>query len=286
MSTLEAALFLAERGFPLFPADHPGLPKCAGVGKDHDAEACDDRGKHPAVAFTRTHTTDLAQVRRWFGGQLRNVAIAVGACTGPEGARLLVVDSDRPGAIEDTAAALGYRWEPTMRVTTAKGYHDYLWAPASLSLGNGLGALRGKFDGDVRAGNAYVIGPGSVHTTGVVYELVDPEQPPVMAPAWLLTALQAPAAPVQESRPAALSLQRGGGALVGLVGAVLKAQQGNRNNCLYWAACRAFEQAQKGQLDARSVATALLDAATSVGLPEGGARATITSAYRTAGGAR
>ncbi|MER5470844.1 bifunctional DNA primase/polymerase [Streptomyces sp. NPDC002685] len=279
-TSLDGALWLASRGFEVFPADHPGLAQCAGVGRSHDAATCTDRGKHPAVPFSKVHTRDERQAFRWFDGQLRNVGVFVGACTGPDDARLLVVDSDRPGAIEDTAAAHGQAHTPTMRVRTAKGTHDYYWTPAGTTLGNGLGSLRGKFDGDVRAGNAYVVSIGSVHATGVIYELEDPDQPPEFAPEWLLAALQQP---VQQPRHTATPLQprQAGGRLVGLLRFVLSSSHGDRNNRLYWAACRAFECADEADFAGRDVASALLDAALGVGLSEGEARQTITSAYRT-----
>lgn len=277
MNTLDAALWLAGRNFHVFRADHPGRDRCAGVGRAHDAESCADRGKHPAVAFTRTHTADPEQVKRWFSDQLWNVGVAVGACRGPAGEHLLVVDSDRPGAIEDAAASFGYAHTLTMRTITSKGYHDYYWAPASMRLGNGLGALRGRFDGDVRAGNAYVIGPGSVHATGVIYEVFDPEQPPVQAPPWLLEALTARPVTPQVRRTADRSVARRGGRLTGLIRFVLDSPAGERNSRLYWAARRAFEQESAAD---SSVASALLDAATHIGLPESEARQTITSAYR------
>ncbi|MDX2703175.1 bifunctional DNA primase/polymerase [Streptomyces sp. PA03-6a] len=277
---LDGALWLVAHGFATFPADHPGLPQCAGVGRGHDPATCTDRGKHPAVAFSKVNTRDERQVFRWFEDSSRNVAVAVGASHGPDNARLLVVDSDRPNAIEDTAAALGYRHTPTMRVLTSKGHHDYYWAPASAGLGNGLGALRGKFDGDVRAGNAYVISAGSVHATGVLYELADPEQPPVPLPAWLLSALQRP--PVAEGA-ATIPAPRLSGArrMLALVQVVLESKPGERNSRLYWAACRAFEHVRETGADQRAVASALSDAAQHIGLTEGEARQTITSAYRT-----
>ncbi|MFD7443909.1 bifunctional DNA primase/polymerase [Streptomyces sp. NPDC059909] len=288
MTPLDGALWLVRHGFAVFPTDHPGLEQCAGIGRGHNPATCEDRGKHPCAAFTRAHTLDEDQVKRTFGGELRNVGVAIGACApGPGGARLLVVDSDRPGAIEDTAAAYGYRHTATMRVTTAKGAHDYYWAPAALELGNGLGQLRGKFDGDVRGSRGYVIGPGSVHATGVIYELDDPEQPPVPAPAWLLTALQAPTtATVPQPRPGRARDRQHDGSLAGLIRTVLGAHPGNRNSALYWAANRAFEQAQRGGTDVRAIAGALVDAATHTGLTETEARTTIASAYRRAGGTR
>lgn len=269
MTPLDGALWLVQHGFAVFPADHPETPRCTGLHK-----ACDgSRGKHPAVAFTRGWTLDERKVRETFARGLRNPAVSVGACSGPEGVQLLVVDSDRHGAIEDVAGALGETWPATMRVHTAKGYHDYMWAWPSLKLGNGLGALQGKFDGDVRAGNAYVIGAGALHATGVVYELEDPERPPVMAPSWLLQALLTkPQRPVRRShpRPESRSLQ-------GLVKFVADSTQGQRNSRLFWAACRA---AEAGADDAPG---ALLDAALRAGLAEAEARSTIASAFRTVG---
>lgn len=285
---LDGARWLLAHGFAVFPTDHPGTAQCTGIGRGHDPAVCTDRGKHPCVPFTRGFLTAPEQLQRIFGEQLRNVAVAVGECHGSDGARLIVVDSDRPGAIEDTADGYGQPHTPTMRVTTAKGHHDYYWLPAGVRLGNGLGELRGRFDGDVRAGNAYVIGPGSLHATGVVYTLTDPGRPPVPIPAWLLDALQRPAA-----RPASVPAQHRGAsggrrstALTGLVKFVLEAPQGERNSRLYWAACRAFERARQGQVDQRAVASALVDAASHIGLSEAEARSTVTSAYRSTGGNR
>ncbi|MFC8824943.1 bifunctional DNA primase/polymerase [Streptomyces sp. NPDC057137] len=269
---LDGALWLIRRGFPVFPADHPLTRRCTGLHKTCDGS----RGKHPAAAFTRAYTLDERRVHETFSRGLRNPAVAVGACSGPEGTRLVVVDSDRRGAIEDVAGAYGRRWPRTMRVMTAKGYHDYLWVPAALRLGNGLGELQGKFDGDVRAGNAYVIGPGALHASGVRYVVDDPEQPPVMAPAWLLDALvtKPTFAPGRErwrnAAPAGPSDTRG------LVAFVLNSPQGARNNRLFWAACRAAERGQ----DARDE---LLSAAVQAGLGEREAADTIRSAYNSTG---
>ncbi|MER5468043.1 bifunctional DNA primase/polymerase [Streptomyces sp. NPDC002685] len=275
MTPLDGARWLIRHGFAVFPCDHPELNRCAGLHK-----ACDgSRGKHPAVAFTRGWTFDERRVHETFARGLRNPAVAVGACSGPNGTRLVVVDSDRPGAIEDVASARGEQWPATMRVHTAKGHHDYLWAPAALRLGNGLGALQGQFDGDVRAGNAYVVGPGALHASGVLYELDDPGRPPVMAPSWLLRALVTkPVRPVckPHSRPGSRCEPRN---LQGLVKFVADSMQGDRNNRLFWAACRATEGGIEDAHDA------LLEAAVQAGLDEAEARRTIASALRTAGAA-
>lgn len=279
MTPLDGALWLIACGFPVFPCDHPGTEHCSGIGRGHDQKTCTERGKHPAVPFTRAYTGDPQQARETFGKRLRNVGVPVGRVHGPAGMQLIVMDSDRHGAIEDTAATLGHTWEPTMRVFTGKGHHDYLWAPAGLKLGNGLGALRGKFDGDVRAGNAYVVGPGSVHRTGVAYELEDADRPPMAAPAWLLEALQKP---VTAPRPRRVYTGPPTGRkspLVGLVKHVANART-ERNNNLFWAACRAFEYARDHGEPDRGIADALMSAAMHAGLSEAECRDTIRSAYR------
>lgn len=285
---LDGALWLIRHGFAVFPADHPGLERCAGIGRGHDPNTCTQRGKHPAVTFTKRHTRDEGLARQWFGidQHPRNVGVAVGACTGPDGTQLLVVDSDRTGAIEDTAARLGHQHTPTMRVRTAKGHHDYYWAPANAQLGNGLGTLRGLFDGDVRAGNAYVIGPGSIHATGVIYELDDPEQPPVAAPAWLLTALQtrpapAPAAP---TTGVTISADRYDAYLRRVIqdecDAITRAPDGEQNNRLNTAAFNLGTLVGAGALTEPEAREHLLAAARAGNHPEGRARPTIDSGLR------
>lgn len=288
---LDGALWAVRHAFPVFPADSPLTRFCTGIGRGHDPRTCTDRGKHPCAPFGRVYTLDEQQVRRWFGGQPRNVAIAVGQACGPDGESLLVVDSDRAGAIEDTAAAYGQTHTPTMRVRTAKGYHDYYWLPSGVRLGNGVGELRGRFDGDVRSGNAYVLGPGSLHATGVVYGLDDPERPPVPVPDWLLRALlgsartEVPRA-VHSARPAAAAGRRSA-ALTGLVRFVLDSREGQRNERLYWAAVRAFEHARAGLVGEDAVAGALVEAAVHTGLSEPEAARTVGSARNAAGaGAR
>ena len=281
---LDGALWLTRHGFAVFPVDHPGLQQCAGIGQGHDPATCTHRGKHPAVAFTRTHASDEHQVRALFGAQLRNVGVAVGATTGPDGEQLLVVDSDRPAALEDAATALGQQHTPTMRVHTAKGHHDYYWAPAHLKLGNGLGTLKGQFDGDVRAGNAYVIGPGSVHATGVIYELDDPEQPPVAAPAWLLTALTTkptpapapagPAAPIQLDTDRLDAYTRR--ALQAECDAIARAADGEQNNQINTSAFSIGTLVAAGALTEHEARQALAAAARAGGHPDGRALPTLS----------
>ncbi|MFH9977913.1 phage/plasmid primase, P4 family [Streptomyces sp. NPDC017179] len=282
---LDGALWLIRHGFAVFPVDHPGLDQCAGIGNGHNPATCTHRGKHPAVAFTRTHACDEHQVHALFGTRLRNVGVAVGATTGPDGAQLLVVDSDRPAALEHAAAHLGKRHTPTMRVHTAQGHHDYYWAPASLKLGNGLGTLKGIFDGDVRAGNAYVIGPGSVHATGVIYELDNPEQLPVAAPAWLLTALTTKPAPAPVPTGPAAPIQLDTRQLDAYTRKVVQAEcdaianaaDKTQNNTINTAAFNLGTLVGAGALSETEAQQALLAAARAGNHPDGRAIPTINS---------
>ena len=276
------AVRLAGRGFAVFSADHPALPQCSGIGKWHDPATCEQRGKHPSVKFTTEHTTDPDEIRRQLTRRPQNYGVYVGACRGPADARLFVVDSDRRGAIEDVAKARGETWLTTMRVLTAKGYHDYLWGPADLELGNGLGALKGEFDGDVRAGNAYVIGPGSVHQTGVIYTLENPEQPPVRAPAWLLDALTA--RPKAVSVPVAgitVSMDRLDAYTRKVVqdecDAITYAPDGDQNNKINTAAFNLGTLVGAGALSESEARQHLLAAARAGNHPEGRAAGAIAS---------
>ncbi|NEC92203.1 bifunctional DNA primase/polymerase [Streptomyces sp. SID12501] len=284
-TAVKGGLWLTERQFATFPADHPALPQCSGIGRGHDPATCEQRGKHPSVAFTRDHTVDPEEIRRQLTRRPQNVAVYIGACRGPAGEQLVVVDSDRPGAIEDVAKARGETWPVTMRVLTAKGYHDYFWAPAGLKLGNRLGTLKGQFDGDVRAGNAYVIGPGSVHATGVIYTLENTEQAPVQAPAWLLDALTArPAAPAAPVASISISMDRLDSytrkVLQDECDAITRAPEGDQNNTINTAAFNFGTLVGAGALAEGEAREHLLAAARAGNHPEGRALQTVESGLR------
>lgn len=70
-----------------------------------------------------------------------------------------------------------------------------------------------------------------------------------------------------------------GGNLTGIVRTLLEAQEGSRNECLMWAACRAAEAVRDGLTDANAATATLIEAAVEIGLPEGEARATIRSGF-------
>jgi hypothetical protein len=269
---LDVALWLADRhGLHVFRVDHPGRPECAGAHRECDGQ----RGKHPAGQWSRIATRNPLTIKAMFGyGGLWNVGIAC------KQSRLLGVDEDRPGAFPEYASSLGETIPPTLTVDTAKGRHWYFRQPEDAPLGNGTGKMKG-LGIDIRGGGTgnggFLVGPGSVHATGVVYTPVDSSAPILPVPAWLAEALKPPAPMLRRpGRPVNVS-----GSLKGLVRAVLEATpERDRNNRLFWSANRAREMVDAGQIDERTVTAVLVEAATRVGLSETEARGAIASAFR------
>ena len=272
---LTVACWLQDRhGLYVFAVDHPGRPECGGSHRECDGQ----RGKHPRGQWSRLATLSPRLIRAQLAGGPWNIGIAC------KQSSLLAVDEDRPGAFAEFAASIGQVVEPTFTVTTSKGRHYYYRQAEGAPLGNGRGRLAGHGI-DVRGGGAgnggYVVGPGSVHETGVVYTPVDSAMPILPVPAWLAEVLR-PAPPPEPARgtgrPASTF-----GALRGLVRVVLEATpERDRNTRLYWSACRAGELVSAGRVDEATATSVLVDAATRTGLPEAEARRTIASGLRSA----
>ncbi len=272
--TVTCAAWLQQRlGAYVFTVDHPGLPGC--VGAHRPGQPCDGaRGKHPCGRWPRDSTNDLDVIRAALSRGPRNLGIDCGK------SGLLVIDEDAPGAFGQYGQSIGQVVPVTFTVTTAKGRHVYFRQPPGAPLGNGTGALAGRGI-DVRGNGGYVVGPGSVHHTGVRYTPVEVSAAIVPAPGWLVTTLRSPRP--ARSRPE-LPRRHGSaqGRLRGAVATVLDAQPGERNNRLHWAACRAAEMIAARQLDQAAAIDALTRAGETVGLGPGEINATITSALRNA----
>ena len=146
-------------------------------------------GKVPVVAWKQYQgqPADADQLEQWFGnGHNYNIGIVTGAVSG-----VVVVDLDSCGAAEWAEVHLP---KTPMRTQTAKGRHDFYRHPgipvrnkARLKTANQTIKL------DVRGDGGYVVGPGSVHETGVRYEMIGTwpdtlDALPVFDPAWLATA--------------------------------------------------------------------------------------------------
>ncbi|MCC7179037.1 MAG: bifunctional DNA primase/polymerase [Acidobacteria bacterium] len=178
MTILDHALDMWRREISVIPVPRPD-------GR-HD-------GKVPAIAWkeyqTRRPTED--ELRAWFRGAPMNLAIVTGAIS-----NLVVVDPDSREGLRWCVRHLPYTpWQ----VRTARGFHLYFRHPgvpvrnrAKLETPNGTIAV------DVRGDGGYVIGPGSVHASGHVYQIAGDwtrEDVPRFWPGWL-------ARPERPARPA------------------------------------------------------------------------------------
>lgn len=193
-----------DRGWRPFPVDHPaehgdalnsrGEPTgCTGAHRRPDwprGMPCDGkRGKHPVVRYKNSAATNVPPtdelLRQWFGGPPRR-RFNVGIACGPS--RLLVVDSDQPGAFERMCAELGHPVPDTYRVRTASDWHWYFDATAHPELGNKEGLLA-EYGINARGKGGYVVGPGSLHASGHIYVAFDPDAPTLPVPDWLADAI-------------------------------------------------------------------------------------------------
>jgi hypothetical protein len=271
-STACATWLQEHLGAFVFTVDHPALPRCAGAHRP--GQPCDGtRGKHPCGRWTRDSASDPAVIRAALARGPRNIGIDCGK------SGLLVIDEDTPGAFSHYARATGEVLPVTFTVTTGKGHHVYFRQPPGPPLGNGTGALSGRGI-DVRGHGGYVVAPGSVHHTGVLYAPVQASTPAVPAPGWLITTLRCP--PLAYPRRGAARQGAPQARLRGAVGFVLAAVPGERNNRLHWAACRAAEMIAARQLDQAAAIEALTEPGEAVGLGPGEVSATIASALRNA----
>jgi len=147
---LDAALRLAALGWRVHP--------------------CEPRGKRPLLPRWPERATDDPEALRswWTRWPDANPAVATG-----EGSGLVVLDIDGDEgwrSMERLEELHGGALPPTLKVATSRGEHWYFRHPGG-HVGNGT-AIHG-FDGlDVRADGGYVLGAGSVHPSGHVYEFV------------------------------------------------------------------------------------------------------------------
>ena len=125
---------------------------------------CDDIGKHPIGRLVphgvKDATTDIETIRSWYR---KHPEMNYGVAT--EG--LAVIDCDSKEALR--AFRSRYRPPPTFTVKTARGFHFYY--RGEMPARNGA---QSKLD--VKSGpGCYVVGPSSIHASGVNYALWDDE---------------------------------------------------------------------------------------------------------------
>jgi|SRR5687768_1308080 len=296
MASLAEAAQAVSRGFHIFPCNPVGTI-CPETGKNIEKMSHLIRpGKPYKIKWGEQATNDLRRIVEWwkFSPQA-NIGVAC------KQSQLLVVDCDMPkqsyqlkgtsweylhdklGPLVDGADVLREmcsrfgdqydRFERTYRVCTASmGLHLYFRWPEGVQASQASpvpGLVDVRCNGGQQGG--YVLAAGSETVKG----LYVPENnlPIADAPDWLveLCREQPKAAKVKP-----LFQQPGHIHYGGLVDSVRLAQEGNRNNCLLWAARSMCEDGATEE----EAYDLLVPAAQEAGQGEREARDTIRSAYR------
>jgi hypothetical protein len=245
----EAAHRYADAGWPVFP--------------------CQPGGKRPIPEHGfKEATTDHGQIERWWRSEPRsNLAIATGA-PGPD-----VVDVDRHKDGDGFAAwrklsQAGLTGKPMAMIRTPSGgFHAYYKGSEQHN-----GHLSGVYVDDRSQGGYVVASPSRI--AGRDYEVVK-TQPSSDGFDW--NAAKTLLAP-QPQRQAYRAPERAAGQpndLSHLASWVASQPEGNRNNGLFWASCRAAEAGDTAALDS------IANAARAAGLDGSEIDRTIASAQRT-----
>jgi len=259
-NTTDAALDLFELGMWVFPLQ--------------------PMGKKPAIEswarFQNERMSD-GDVSEWWDKQpTANIAVITGPAPG-----ILVLDVDGDVGRDALAAleAKNSKLPATWRSFTGRGEHIWFNYPKGRDIGNSAGKLGAGLDTRGRGG--YIVGPGSMHETGVKYRwhVTPDEAKRADAPTWLLDLIDPPRPAVRfEVKSGPLSHERYVQRAVDEeCAAVLRAGEGTRNDRLNEAAFCLGQFVGADLLSEQDVKRLLLNAAIGCGLGESEAVATIAS---------
>ena len=226
-------------------------------------------GKVPPAGFHWKDwaSGDAAVLRRWFPDDTRNLAAVTG-----ETFDALDVEAPHLPSVRGWLAANGHELPTNPLAVTGRGGWHILVSPTGYGTRKLL--LNGVHIGELKAAGGYILVSPS-RTVGQYTWLRAPAgMATAPAPDWLLALVAVPEPPraaVRAQTPA--DAQR---RLEGLAQTVARAHEGNRNELLFWAACRGLEEGIPQAATERALLRAALDA----GLAEREARATLGSASR------
>ncbi len=164
-------------GFSVIPIRHPETDADEPVGK---------KGKRPPSGFAwreyQNRKPSPQELEQWDGQQC-NVGVVTGKIS-----NLVVIDIDDE-SVFDELATRNLELPTTGAVKTARGWHYYFRHPGG-TVGNraGLHGIRGL---DIRGDGGYVVGPGSMHESGVLYEIEYPLNDLAPLPTWVCDAAAA-----------------------------------------------------------------------------------------------
>ena len=169
---LDIALELYERGFRVFPLGTPGerpptyfvqrMELSKNLTKDEAYQkAVEQWPKAPRFAWKslqeREPTED--EITQWW---TQYPDANIGIVCGP----VIVLDADSQETADWVANDSGITFTP-YRVSTAQGVHFYYRPPHGTEIRNSVDRSAKL---DVRGNGGYVVGPGSTHSTGVLYQ--------------------------------------------------------------------------------------------------------------------
>ncbi|MFE2545738.1 bifunctional DNA primase/polymerase [Actinacidiphila glaucinigra] len=274
---LECALAAARRGFPVIPLSRTKLPA---VRSPHRGETARGMCRGQCGRFghgVHDAATEPARIAELFAAA--PWACGYGIACGRSPHYLIGLDLDRKDGVDgvtdlvDLAARWGFAvpWTRTV-ITPSGGRHLWLRGPAEVVVPNSVRRLGNGID--VRGSGGYLVGPGSVTTAGLYrWDPPTASMPPAVVPKRLLRLLLT--TPQRRVVRAAAGPGAGGSTAEPLIRFVLGSSVGERNERLFWAACRAFENGHGDR-----VAEEMVGAAVSTGLSEREAESTVGSARR------
>jgi hypothetical protein len=180
---LDAALEYVKRGWLVLPLHSPTKSKSCDCGRSR----CPSPSKHPRTTNgLKDASINPETIREWWlKWPTANVGILTGDASG-----ILVIDIDGP---EGEKFLDANEWPKTLSVKTHKGRHYFLRHPG-FRVKNSVRRLADAVD--LRADDAYVVAPPSIHASGTVYkwEQESPFKSKLIAdaPDWLLKRIQDP----------------------------------------------------------------------------------------------
>lgn len=252
---LSAALCYAGMGWPVFP-----------LGANSKMPAI--KGGHGV----KDASTDEAQIRDWAKSfPYANIGLACGKPSG-----FFVIDVDPRNGGDSSISALtakGFSFPPCPAARTGGG-GTHLFFRLDPRIGNSKNKLGAGID--VKSTGGYVVAapsrvPAKDGGDGC-YQWV--RKGNLMAPpAWLIgKLLPPPPRPMRQSTGVAPT-----GDVQGLLRFIETSPQGERNERLYWSACRAGEMVRANKVSKDGARRLLIASATAVGLPAPEAAKTVES---------
>lgn len=191
-TTLSAALFYANKGWPvlpIWPVDFINDNPVCRCGKRN----CTNQGKHPITTFrgesivpqgVANATTDAAQIAYWW-------RLVPDANIGVRGDTFFALDVDEEDGYLELISSNGQLPDTVESMSGGGGRHILFRQPDGYTLGNGEGTLPKGIN--VRGVRGYIIVPPSMHRSGNRYEWEVSSHPRTTevatAPSWLLEAI-------------------------------------------------------------------------------------------------